>query len=150
MSVDLPAPFSPTMACTVPLSTVREMSLLATTPGNRFVMPSSRTAGAPWWTALGGSPGLSPVTGALLTMTHTPHAGPPRRGRRSSIEPAPPTLARPAVAAAPGRACGGNCSGGSDGPDDAARAARAVQRDGGTGRSPCRAVRRSGLRDRDL
>src|SRR6476620_1680909 len=82
------------MAWTVPLSTVSAMSLLATTPGNRFVMPSSRTAGAPWWTAAGGLP---PVTGVLLTMTHTPHAGPPRRGRRSSIEPALANLTSHAV-----------------------------------------------------
>src|SRR6476620_1054630 len=97
MRVDLPAPFSPTIAWTVPLSTVSAMSLLAMTPGKRFVMPSSRTAGAPWWTAFGGSLGSPPVTGSLVTMTHTPHAGPPRRGRRSRIEPALANLTRHAV-----------------------------------------------------
>ncbi len=34
------------MACTVPRRTVISMSLLATTPGNRLVMPCSSTAGA--------------------------------------------------------------------------------------------------------
>jgi hypothetical protein len=43
--VDLPAPFSPTIACTVPGSTVMRMSWFATTPGKRLVMPSSCTAG---------------------------------------------------------------------------------------------------------
>lgn len=42
--VDLPAPFSPTRAWTVPRRTVMSMSWLATTPGNRLVMPRSSTA----------------------------------------------------------------------------------------------------------
>ena len=33
ISVDLPAPFSPSTACTEPGCTVSEMPLLATTPG---------------------------------------------------------------------------------------------------------------------
>src|SRR5918998_4999651 len=45
MRVDLPAPFSPTMAWTSPRRTVRWTSLLATTPGKRLVMPVSTTAG---------------------------------------------------------------------------------------------------------
>ena len=45
MSVDLPAPFSPTTAWTSPASTRRETSRLATTPGKRFVMPVSSTTG---------------------------------------------------------------------------------------------------------
>ena len=44
MSVDLPAPFSPTSAWTVPLRTRRSTSRLATTPGKRFVTPESSTA----------------------------------------------------------------------------------------------------------
>ncbi|KOU44168.1 hypothetical protein ADK53_03160 [Streptomyces sp. WM6373] len=40
----MPAPFSPIRAWTVPLRTVIAMSLLATTPGKRFVMPCSSTA----------------------------------------------------------------------------------------------------------
>ena len=43
MSVDLPAPFSPHSACTSPRRTWRSTSLLATTPGKRFVMPHSST-----------------------------------------------------------------------------------------------------------
>src|SRR3954470_9658351 len=44
MSVDLPAPFSPTIAWTSPRRTRRSMSRLATTPGKRLVMPLSSTA----------------------------------------------------------------------------------------------------------
>ena len=44
ISVDLPAPFSPTIACTCPRRTVMSMSWLATTPGKRLVMPCSSTA----------------------------------------------------------------------------------------------------------
>ena len=47
ISVDLPAPFSPTSACTVPARTAKCTSLLATTPGKRLVMPRSSTAVAP-------------------------------------------------------------------------------------------------------
>ena len=39
ISVDLPAPFSPTTACTSPGRTTRSTSRLATTPGNRLPMP---------------------------------------------------------------------------------------------------------------
>src|SRR5438093_12401743 len=47
ISVDLPAPFSPSRACTSPRRRSKSTSSLASTPGNRFVMPrSSRTAGA--------------------------------------------------------------------------------------------------------
>ena len=45
MSVVFPAPFSPRTACTVPGRTVRFAPELAITPGNRFQMPSSSTAG---------------------------------------------------------------------------------------------------------
>src|SRR4051812_14002561 len=44
ISVDLPAPFSPTMACTSPRATRSSMSLFATTPGKRLVIPRSSTA----------------------------------------------------------------------------------------------------------
>src|SRR5919112_2058380 len=44
MSVDLPAPFSPTSAWTVPVRTLRSTSRLATTPGKRLVTPVSSTA----------------------------------------------------------------------------------------------------------
>src|SRR5664279_736354 len=53
ISVDLPAPFSPTRACTVPRRTVMLMSELATTPGNRLVIPRSSTAGGPVASVLG-------------------------------------------------------------------------------------------------
>src|SRR4051812_30734828 len=39
MRVDLPAPFSPQIACTVPRSTCRVTSCSALTPGKVFVMP---------------------------------------------------------------------------------------------------------------
>jgi hypothetical protein len=47
MSVDLPAPFSPTMAWMVPGSTRRFTPSLATTPGKRFTMSRSSMAAAP-------------------------------------------------------------------------------------------------------
>jgi hypothetical protein len=43
--VDLPAPFSPINAWTSPGRSCRETSSFATTPGKRFVMPSSTTKG---------------------------------------------------------------------------------------------------------
>src|SRR5439155_15916876 len=47
ISVDFPAPFSPSRACTSPSLRSKSTWSLASTPGNRFVMPrSSRTAGA--------------------------------------------------------------------------------------------------------
>ena len=44
ISVDLPAPFSPTMAWMVPVRTLSQTSLFAMTPGNRFSIPVSSTA----------------------------------------------------------------------------------------------------------
>src|ERR687885_473118 len=47
ISVDLPAPFSPSSACTSPRRRSKSMWSLARTPGNCFVIPrSSRTVGA--------------------------------------------------------------------------------------------------------
>src|SRR5436309_2036087 len=43
-SVDLPAPFSPSSACTSPSAASKSTPSLATTPGNRFVIPRSSTA----------------------------------------------------------------------------------------------------------
>src|SRR6266498_1865320 len=44
ISVDLPAPFSPSNACTSPLRRSKSTWSFASTPGNRFVIPrSSRT-----------------------------------------------------------------------------------------------------------
>src|SRR5690348_2674677 len=44
--VDLPAPFSPSRACTSPSAASKSTPSLATTPGNRFVMLRSSTAAA--------------------------------------------------------------------------------------------------------
>src|SRR5205823_5647909 len=47
ISVDFPAPFSPSRACTSPSLRPKSTWPFASTPGNRFVMPRSpRTAGA--------------------------------------------------------------------------------------------------------
>src|SRR5437867_7427036 len=43
-SVDLPAPFSPSSACTSPSAASKSTPSFATTPGNRFVIPRSLTA----------------------------------------------------------------------------------------------------------
>src|SRR6476646_3727433 len=43
-SVDLPAPFSPSRACTSPSEASKSTRSLATTPGNRFVIPRRVTA----------------------------------------------------------------------------------------------------------
>src|SRR6478735_950007 len=59
--VDLPAPFSPTRACTVPRRTLKVMSELATTPGKRLVMPVSSTAGGTVEVAAGGPVGVASV-----------------------------------------------------------------------------------------
>src|SRR4051812_16869022 len=45
-SVDLPAPFSPSSACTSPSAASKCTPSFATTPGNRFVMSRSSTAAA--------------------------------------------------------------------------------------------------------
>ena len=45
-SVDLPAPFSPSSACTSPSAASKWTPSFATTPGNRFVMSRSSTAAA--------------------------------------------------------------------------------------------------------
>src|SRR6516164_6174661 len=43
--VVLPAPFSPSSACTSPTPASKVTPSFATTPGKRFVIPSMRTAG---------------------------------------------------------------------------------------------------------
>src|SRR5438477_9790814 len=60
-SVVLPAPFSPSSAWTSPAAASKSTCSLATTAGNRFVIPRSATAGGggeafaspPWLSALG-------------------------------------------------------------------------------------------------
>ena len=56
MSVDFPAPFSPSSAWISPGRTSRSIPSLATTPGYRFVMPRISSAGAVtiWVTAASG------------------------------------------------------------------------------------------------
>src|SRR6185437_10098711 len=44
-SVLLPAPFSPSSACTSPAAASKSTPSFATTPGNRFVSPRTATAG---------------------------------------------------------------------------------------------------------
>src|SRR5438477_3809935 len=46
ISVDLPAPFSPSSACTSPRRRSKSMWSLASTPGNCFVIPRSSRTGA--------------------------------------------------------------------------------------------------------
>src|SRR3954462_7273752 len=46
ISVDLPAPFSPSKACTSPRRRSKSMWSLASTPGNCFVIPRSSSTGA--------------------------------------------------------------------------------------------------------
>ena len=52
-SVLLPAPFSPSSACTSPSAASKSTPSFATTAGNRFVIPRRRTA------ALGGAAALA-------------------------------------------------------------------------------------------
>src|SRR6478752_1820221 len=47
ISVDLPAPFSPSSACTSPSSSSKSTWSLASTPGNCFVIPRSSRTGVP-------------------------------------------------------------------------------------------------------
>ena len=47
ISVDLPAPFSPSRQCTSLRRSVRSTSSFASTPGNDLVIPTSSTIGAP-------------------------------------------------------------------------------------------------------
>src|SRR5688500_14087395 len=84
MSVDLPAPFSPTMACTWPRVTVMLTSLLATTPGNRLVMPLSSTAMSAEASARCTDSGV-----VVAEIAHAPHKKQPGPGRRYRVRPGP-------------------------------------------------------------
>src|SRR5881397_114446 len=46
-SVDFPAPFSPSSACTSPTATSKSTASFASTPGKRLVIPRMRTADRP-------------------------------------------------------------------------------------------------------
>src|SRR5437879_6613067 len=65
-SVVLPAPFSPSSAWTSPAAASKSTCSLATTAGNRFVIPRSATAGG------GGEAWASPP--GLSTLGATDHA----------------------------------------------------------------------------
>src|SRR5262245_61059672 len=60
--VVLPAPFSPSRACTSPAAASNVTPSFATTPGKRFVIPSMRTAGG------GAAPG-SPAPLPFVALT---------------------------------------------------------------------------------
>src|SRR6478736_10304936 len=64
-SVDLPAPFSPSNACTSPSAASKSTPSFATTPGNRFVMFRSSTAAA--MSVMCGR-GRSPARGVSLAL----------------------------------------------------------------------------------
>src|SRR5512144_2620978 len=66
INVDLPAPFSPISAWTSPARSSRSTSSLASTPGKRFVMPSSTTRG--------GEP-LPPAPSPFVTVRRSPALG---------------------------------------------------------------------------
>src|SRR3989442_3102675 len=71
ISVDLPAPFSPSSACTSPSRRSKSTWSLARTPGNRFVMPLSSSAA-----------GASSIAGDSKQSSETTRAGlfgPPSR-----------------------------------------------------------------------
>src|SRR5476651_2194887 len=79
ISVDLPAPFSPTSACTSPERRSKETPVSAWTPANDFVMPSAssssgRTAsgvrGPAEWRAPGSFPGNALEVAALPERVH--------------------------------------------------------------------------------
>ena len=69
MSVLLPAPFSPSSVCTSPARTSKSTRSLATTPGNRFVMPriSSNGSASPAAQAVFPGVGASTVIGRSST-----------------------------------------------------------------------------------
>src|SRR5829696_2542510 len=70
MSVLLPAPFSPTRACTSPGCRSKATSSTATTPPNRLVTPSSLKTGD---TSVAGSP---PALSSGLSFPIQPRRGP--------------------------------------------------------------------------
>src|SRR6187431_258843 len=68
MRVDLPAPFSPSRACTSPLRRSKSTPSFATTPGNRLVMPLSSRRGASAMDGRSVRGGTSPpLTAAFLS-----------------------------------------------------------------------------------
>src|ERR1051325_361604 len=72
-SVDLPAPFSPSRACTSPSAASKCTPSFATTPGNRFVIPTSSTAAARDGKAGGADRPARPDGLALRAPDDAPH-----------------------------------------------------------------------------
>src|SRR5438105_1922707 len=76
-SVLLPAPFSPSRACTSPAAASKSTRSFARTPGKRFVIPRIETAGAggalsaPLLSSSVGT-GVSPTSSALGAADHAP------------------------------------------------------------------------------
>lgn len=86
----LPAPFSPRIACTSPRFTSRSIPSLASTSGNRFVMPESRRSGLRL-----GATGTGPINldagrfdAASLVVTQVIHGGSPSHCRKPTDLPA--------------------------------------------------------------
>src|SRR5919204_1974397 len=67
-SVVLPAPFPPSRACPSPAAASKSTRSFATTPGNRFVIPRSATAG-PTAGEGSGEAGASPLNSLTLRAT---------------------------------------------------------------------------------
>ena len=65
-SVLLPAPFSPSSACTSPAAASKSTRSFATTPGKRFVIPRMRTAEA------GGAPSAPLLSSTLASGVGSP------------------------------------------------------------------------------
>src|SRR5437868_6002242 len=68
-SVLLPAPFSPSSACTSPAAASKWTPSFASTPGNRFVIPRMTTAAR-----FGAAVAVSPSSNALLAGRAADHA----------------------------------------------------------------------------
>src|SRR3954453_10938123 len=80
----LPAPFSPSSACTSPAPASKSTPSFATTPGNRFVMPRSATA----------APSGAAVADPCAVVRAVPLPIPSRRNG-SALGPAFDALAEP-------------------------------------------------------
>src|SRR6266511_5099642 len=90
ISVDLPAPFSPSRQWTSPRRRATETSSFASTPGKRFVMPTSSTAGAAVSPPDGAPVDVGPVrlsdpVRSPLVLPRRPPKRPPRGLRASSL-----------------------------------------------------------------
>ena len=83
ISVDLPAPFSPRIACTSPESTLTDTSVSAATPPKCLAMPAiSSVAGR---VAVIVDPVIGSSSGAGLTVSRRAPAGPDRSGPAGAV-----------------------------------------------------------------